>query len=82
MSPKRMQILRDSKIALIVLFTAFILGVWVGKASACSSFSECMDKSRSQKWLPLKKVYSDIALSYKLDDIHTTLKEMQDANKA
>ncbi len=51
-------------------------------AYACNSYDSCMDKSRAQKWLPMQKVYSDIALAYKLDDIHTTLKDINEKIEA
>lgn len=40
----RRQILRDARLALIVTVVVFLLGVLIGRASACDSFDSCINK--------------------------------------
>ena len=47
MTTEQKQILKDSRMALIVLGVALMLGFWVGRASACDSFVSYMEEANT-----------------------------------
>jgi len=67
----------DLRVALIVLLVTFGLGLWIGRASACDTFDECMNESRSVSKLPMvRPTLTDIylkAVAIKLDEISDEL---------
>ncbi len=78
---KRNQILKDARLALTVLSIAFLLGLFVGRASACDSYEECIkdvkyfDRRDQDTWSDYwnRDLAIQKAIAYKLDEISKKL---------
>ena len=64
---------KDARLALIVVGIALLLGVWIGRASACDSYEECMDMAKKRIMPEMKTAYATIAMAHKLNEISKKL---------